>query len=271
MNTNLQLRVQRYGWDKAEPYYENGWKNSLEPAQQLLIKMADISEGEHVLDISSGTGIVSFEAAQKTGETGTVLGVDISENMVQSAKKRASCQNIRNVFFERMEGENLKREIGYFDITLNAFGLMYFPNPFLALKEMYRVLHPKGRSVSAVWGERGKCGWSEIFPIVDSKVKTDVCPMFFHLGTGNGLVNLYEQSGFKSLQSIRINTMMYYRNAEEAINAVFAGGPVAMAYSRFDESTKLASHNEYIESISKYREGSEYFIPAEFVVVGGMK
>lgn len=52
-----------------------------------------------------------------------------------------------------------------------------------------------------------------------------------------------------------------------AAAAAFVGGPVALAYSRFDESTRQAVHDEYRESIDKWRTGVGYSIPGEFVVV----
>jgi len=52
--------------------------------------------------------------------------------------------------------------------------------------------------------------------------------------------------------------------------AAFRGGPVALAYSRFDDATKRAVHIEYLRSIADYRVGEGYEIPGEFVVVMGV-
>ena len=49
------------------------------------------------------------------------------------------------------------------------------------------------------------------------------------------------------------------------------GGPVALAYSRFDDATKEAVHAEYLRSIAAYRTGEEFRIPGEFVVAVGVK
>ena len=53
--------------------------------------------------------------------------------------------------------------------------------------------------------------------------------------------------------------------------AAFAGGPVAMAYQRFDEQTKKEAQQEYLESIDSYRNGKGYEIPGEYVVGKGIK
>ena len=271
MDANLQLRVQRYGWDKAQPFYEKAWKESLKPAQDLLLEMADLKKGEKVLDISCGTGIVTFHAAEQIRPNGEVTGTDISDKMIEAASKNAAGFPIKNISFLRMEAEKLDFVNNRFDVALNALGLMYYPDPELALKEMNRVLISGGRAISAVWGSRNNCGWSEIFPIVDSSVNTEVCPLFFLLGTGKTLAQVYQQVGFSDVQLKRINTILHYSTEDDALNAVFAGGPVAMAYSRFDEATKLSAHEDYLKSIEKYKKGGEYFIPGEFVVVIGRK
>lgn len=60
-----------------------------------------------------------------------------------------------------------------FDLALCALGLMYMPNPVQALREMWRVLRPGSRVGLAVWGERSRCGWSAVFPIVDAEVASE--------------------------------------------------------------------------------------------------
>lgn len=269
MDSRLQLRVQRYGWDKAEPFYEKGWKESLKPAQELLLNMASLSEGEKVVDISCGTGIVSFQAARLVGPSGMVVGTDISDKMIAASGQKAKSLELENTSFKQMEAEKLALDDETFDVALNALGLMYYPNPEKAIEEMFRVLKPGGRAISAVWGARKNCGWSEIFPIVDERVNTDVCPLFFQLGTMDALASLYQTTGFAKIQSERIHTTLHYASDSDAVNAVFAGGPVAMAYSRFDDKTREEAHQAYLNSISKYKRGEAYHIPGEFVVVSG--
>jgi ubiquinone/menaquinone biosynthesis C-methylase UbiE len=63
MDANLQRRVQRYGWDKAAPYYERSWHAQLEPAQDSLLELAGLKAGDRVLDAACGTGLVTFRAA----------------------------------------------------------------------------------------------------------------------------------------------------------------------------------------------------------------
>ena len=85
MDSNLQRRVQRYGWDKAAPYYERSWQTQLEPAQVVLLELAALNRGDRVLDVACGTGLVSFRAAALVDPTREVVGTDISEQMIVAA------------------------------------------------------------------------------------------------------------------------------------------------------------------------------------------
>ena len=272
MDAKLQRRIQRYGWDRAADHYELAWKDQLEPAQTRMLALAGIRPGDHVLDIACGTGLVTFRAAEMAGSTGRVVGLDISGEMVGRARQRATEFNLANVSFERAGAEDLPMEDDSFDVALSALGLMYVPDPAVAVAQMRRILRKGGTVAAAVWGQREHCGWAGIFPIVDARVKTEVCPLFFGLGTGDSLRRTFESVGFERIASERISTILRYESGREALEAAFAGGPVALAYSRFDPTTREEAHAEYLESISGFRDaGGRYEIPGEFVVVSGMK
>jgi ubiquinone/menaquinone biosynthesis C-methylase UbiE len=266
MDARLQRRVQRYGWDKAAGHYEPLWRAQLEPAQRLLLDMAALQPGERVIDIACGTGLVTLPAAAAVGATGEVLGTDISDEMVRTAADSAAAAGHARARFARMDAESLDVPAASFDTALCALGLMYVPDPILALSEMRRVLRPGGRVVVAVWGARTNCGWAEIFPIVDSRVSSEVCPLFFQLGTGNALSYAMGAAGLADIDVQRISTVLEYASEADAIGAAFAGGPVALAYSRFDDETRDEAHAEYIASIAAFRKGNGYRIPGEFVV-----
>jgi len=271
MDARLQKRVQRYGWDRSAEHYERSWREQLEPAQRLLMEMAALRPGERVLDVACGTGLVTFRAADAVGKEGEVVGTDISDAMVETCQRLAAERGAAHASFARMEAEALDLPDGGFDAVLCGLGLMYVTDFQGAIREMHRVTKPGGRAVSAVWGRRDKCGWAEIFPIVDKRVSTDVCPMFFQLGTGNLQAHLFEQAGFENVRTERIETKLFYDSDEAACLAAFAGGPVAMAYSRFDDATRDEAHAEYVASITPFRASGRYEIPGEFVVTSGTR
>jgi ubiquinone/menaquinone biosynthesis C-methylase UbiE len=270
MNTAVQLRVQRYGWDLAEPHYERYWARQLVPAQRRLLERAAVRPGERVLDVACGTGSVTLPAAWGAGPQGHVLATDISEAMVRRTAEEAWREGISWIETRRAHAEESSGSDGTFDVALCSLGLMYVPDPVRALAAMRRALRPGGRALVAVWGHRAHCGWAEIFPIVDRRVRSDVCPLFFQLGTGEALADAFALAGFETVESERIRTTLRYRSARAAVGAAFEGGPVALAHSRFDAATRTAAHAEYLAAIAPYRRKAGYAIPGEFVIARGV-
>ena len=166
----------------------------LAEARGALLTLATLALGDRVLDIACGTGLVSFDAAREVGSGGHVLGIDLSERMIDVDERRASQMRLSNCNLARMGAETLALPDSSFDVALCVLGLMYMPDPKQAMREMYRVLRPGGRLSLAVWGERSKCGWSAVFPIVDDEMASEVCPLFFRLGQQTALARAYART-----------------------------------------------------------------------------
>jgi ubiquinone/menaquinone biosynthesis C-methylase UbiE len=270
MNARLQRRIQRYGWDLAAVDYEPLWQAQLAEAQDALLSLASPALGERVLDIACGTGLVSFAAARAVGPAGHVLGIDLSDRMVDAAERRARELNLPNCRFSRMDAETLALPDASFDVVLCALGLMYMPDPEQALREMYRVLRPGGRISLAVWGERANCGWSALFPIVDAEVASEVCPLFFRLGQQDALARLCADARFGDVRQRRITATLSFADANEACDAAFVGGPVALAWSRFNDEVRSRVRARYLDAIQSWRQGQGYRMPGEFVIAAAV-
>jgi SAM-dependent methyltransferase len=267
MDARLQRRVQRYGWDLAADAYARHWHGPLAGLQGELLTLAAPAPGETVLDVACGTGVMSLAAASAVGSAGRVLGVDLADAMVQAARQRSQDLGLGHVAFERMDAEQLKLPDAGFDLVLCVLGLMYVPDPDAALRELHRVLRPGGRAVLAVWGERARCGWAPLFGIVDAEVRSEVCPLFFGLGQGDALARRCASAGLQVTLERRRSDTLDYRDAAEACAAAFAGGPVALAWSRFDESVRERVQLRYLGAIAAWRDGEGYCVPAEYVIV----
>ena len=270
MEAGLQRRVQRYGWDLAAPRYEPLWRSQLAPAVAKVMACASPASGERVLDVACGTGLAALAAAQAVGPTGRVLGVDLSGRMIDAARSRAEELDASNAMFARMDAEDLDLSDAGFDVVLCAFGLMYMPNPRQAVREMRRMLRPGGRMTIAVWGEQSLCGWSALFSIVDAEVASEVCPTFFRLGRMDTLAKLCAEARFDAIEQHRIAATLDYADADAACQAAFLGGPVALAWSRFDSKVRARVCRRYIEAIEPFRHERGYRVPGEFVVVSAI-
>jgi len=109
------------------------------------VAIASLKEGEIVLDLGSGAGFDAFLAAARVGETGRVIGVDMTEEMVEKAKKNAQKNNYSNVEFRLGEIENLPVENNSIDVIISNCVINLSPDKERVFRETYRVLKPGGR------------------------------------------------------------------------------------------------------------------------------
>ena len=271
MDARLQTRLQRYGWDLAADDYEPAWTAQLAGVQATLLATAALAHGEQVLDVACGNDQIALPAAEAVGAQASVLGVDLSQRMVDTAAQHSRRLSLRNVSFARMDAARLALPDDHFDVVLCSLGLMYVPDPAQAMREIVRVLRPGGRVVLSVWGERSRCGWAALFEIIDAEVASEVCPLFFGLGRPNALAQVCADVGLAQIRQQRPATTLAYADGEEACRAAFVGGPVALAWSRFAEEVRDRARARYLDSLATWRDGEGYRVPAEFVVVTAVK
>ncbi|GAB5452912.1 MAG: methyltransferase domain-containing protein [Halioglobus sp.] len=128
-----------------------GYESLLVPALfgEWAVKVADaanIKQGQRVLDVACGTGVLSRELATRTTSSGGVTGLDPNCGMLALAKERSPA-----IDWQEGVAESLPFTDESFDAVVSQFGLMFFVDREKAIREMLRVLSPGGRMVVAVW------------------------------------------------------------------------------------------------------------------------
>lgn len=109
------------------------------------IAIASLKEGEVVLDLGSGAGFDAFLASPKVGKTGKVIGVDMTDEMLEKAKANAKKGAFENVEFRKGDIENLPIEDNSVDAIISNCVINLAPNKEKVFKEAYRVLKMGGR------------------------------------------------------------------------------------------------------------------------------
>jgi arsenite methyltransferase len=109
------------------------------------VALASLKEGETVLDLGSGGGFDCFLAANKVGEGGMVIGVDMTSEMIEKARENARRNNYKNVEFRLGEIENLPVADNSVDAVISNCVINLSPDKSRVFSEVFRVLKPGGR------------------------------------------------------------------------------------------------------------------------------
>lgn len=109
------------------------------------ITLAELQSGQTVLDLGSGGGIDCFMAARQVGETGQVIGVDITPAMIQKANQNKAKVNLSNVAFRLGQIENLPVDSSSVDVIISNCVINLSPDKAAVFRETFRVLKPGGR------------------------------------------------------------------------------------------------------------------------------
>ena len=118
------------------------------PCAARLVEFAQIRQGETVLDVGTGTGVVAITAARAGAQ---VSALDLTPELLAVARENAAIAQCGEVAWTEGDAEQLPYPDASFDVVLSQFGHMFAPRPDLAIAQMRRVLKPGGRIAFATW------------------------------------------------------------------------------------------------------------------------
>ena len=257
-------------WNAAAP----GWKKYrkdmlqwLEPVSDKLMKSSQISPGQTVLDVATGTGQPALTIAEKiVGPTGRVIGVDLSPEMLEVAKEEAAYQGLTNVVFQIVKDESLSMfSDDTFDAVVCRNGLMFMPDPVKALKAFRRVLKPGGKASVTVWGSPDKSPVMTAIMKTISKHVTDlkllpsaVAPSgnpggAFSISSVDMLHDAFLKAGFSNFNAEKIEVTVAQTDTAEQLwqGMSEVTGFLVILLSKLTDEKKLAIKNDVIESLGK--------------------
>lgn len=141
-------------WKGSAPFWEKHReiiRQMYAPVTQALLDEMQIGSGHAVLDVATGTGEPALSVAALNEAEGKVFGVDPIPEMVAAARRAAEQLGLRNAHFDVAFADNLPFPDDTFDAVISRFGVMFFPSPAAAVREMLRVLKPGQKLAMAVW------------------------------------------------------------------------------------------------------------------------
>lgn len=141
-------------WRGSAPFWEKHReiiRRMFEPVTQALVENAQIGRGYAVLDIATGPGEPALDVAAFVGPEGRVVGTDLVPEMVAAARRASDRLALGNTQFDVAPADRLPFAADTFDAVISRFGIMFFPSPVDAVREILRVLKPGKKLALAVW------------------------------------------------------------------------------------------------------------------------
>ena len=191
-------------WNEVAPRYHKRWataKHGPFQSTKKLVELIGIKKGDHVLDVASGTGVVTKLLKQKVGKTGYVIGVDTSTTAIKVAKKWN--KKSQNLLFVNADAENFSFK-EKFDIVTCQYALFFFPNSQKALKNIRNSLKRDGKLGISVHGHPDRVPYFDsIFDAVTQFIPNYIppgTPDFDRFGTKKQLKNEIKKAGFTKIK-----------------------------------------------------------------------
>lgn len=129
--------------------FQEGLDHTVAPLGRRAMAALAPRPGERILDIGCGAGQTSLELAQAVGPAGSVLGVDLSEPLLEIARRRGA--GVAGLEFCQDDAQTAGFAAGGFDAAFSRFGVMFFADPPAAFANIRRALKPGGRLAFVCW------------------------------------------------------------------------------------------------------------------------
>jgi ubiquinone/menaquinone biosynthesis C-methylase UbiE len=189
--------------------------------ERLLID-AGISPGMRVLDIGCGSGEVSLLLAGMVGAEGEVVGIDLDEKSILTARDRVQGQNLSNVKFLKSDVSKPLPELGFFDAAVGRRILMYLPNPVDTIRHILAALKPSGVIVFQESDATMVPGRLKSLPLheqVNDWIRQTVEREGANIHMGFNLPSTFEQAGL-TVESIRAEAIIQGQNTHYPLTTV---------------------------------------------------
>jgi ubiquinone/menaquinone biosynthesis C-methylase UbiE len=168
-------------------------------ANKLLEFAADIQDGQTVLDLATGTGLVAIAAAKQTASTGSVIGVDMSSGMLSQASSKMSALGIKNLELIEADIESINFSSEQFDVIFCCSAIMYASDIPSLLDRCYGWLKSGGTLAFSTSAKTAY--WADIqVKVCQDLLGIDFPHILRPLWTPEKCQELLKQSGFQNIE-----------------------------------------------------------------------
>jgi ubiquinone/menaquinone biosynthesis C-methylase UbiE len=264
----------RTTWNESAEAYLQLMRN-LEPFRADLVSRLAAKNGEAILDLGTGPGEPAMTIAQSIGPAGRVVGVDLSEKMVDIANRSARSQKIENVEFLAMDCASLKFPDRSFDGAISCFGFQIFTDPEKAALETQRVLRPGGRLAVAVWstGDNVPFLHAIVGPMLEHAEpdETGYIPTPYETGGPGEMVEFLKRAGFRETTEERVRHSITFVDADHYLRSLMEATPIGHSLREEPADVQSEVIAKTRANLRPWTSAGGISLPAECVLVTARK
>jgi len=261
------------GWEKWDRFFDE----QMAFLNHRLVADARLRSGMQVLDLGSGTGYPALLGAQTVGPSGRMIGVDLAEQMLAVARRKATALGLENVTFRTGDATSLPFEANSFDGMTSRFCLMFLPEIPKAGAEIARVLRPGGWVAAAVWSAPEKnpsigLSMEAIKKVVELPPPDPTAPGIFRLATPGDLAGMMQQAGLIDVAEQEFLAEWSYASAEEYYTSLMEiAAPVQNLMARLSAAQIQEVRRLITQAATPYQRGNSITFPIAVRMVAARK
>ncbi len=239
------------------------------PVSEWLVDQVDPQSGETILELAAGPGETGFLAAERVGPNGHLISTDVSQGMVDAARRGVETRALANVECRVMDAHHIDLPEASVDAVLCRFGVMLMPEPARVLREARRVLRDGGRLAYAVWGPPDRNPWLTL--LVGAALQSGHAPPgdpfgpggVFSLAVPEANRALVEPAGFSEVQVEEIAGAMRYDSFDEYWEVQSTvSGPLAVLIGSLAAEDVAAIKADLEPTLAPFRSGDALSLPS---------
>jgi ubiquinone/menaquinone biosynthesis C-methylase UbiE len=215
--------------------FQDQLDRQLAPLGLEAIQALAVTPGDSLIDVGCGCGHTTLDLARRVGPEGTVLGVDISQPMLEVARRRAEATPDLTVSFREADVQTADLGTSVFDAAFSRFGVMFFSDPPAAFTNLRRSLKPGGTLGFVCWRAFAENPWmgaplAAALPFLPEPEPVDpLAPGPFAFADAGRVRTILTEAGFTAIDIRPHDTQIGGGDVEEALQLAFRVGPLGAA------------------------------------------
>jgi SAM-dependent methyltransferase len=244
---------------------------------EALVEYAQPKPGMRVLDLASGTGEPAISLAMRVGAQGHVTALDLSVDLLEIARGRAQERGLENFFVRQGDAQALPFPENSFDLATCRFGVMFFRDAGLALRDLHRVLRPGSRACFLAWGQFDQPYFRSTMGVVHGHVGGPLLQPGgadpFRFAAPGSLSEVLRGAGFREVEEETKTLPWTWPGTPEEVweQARAVSVPFRAMLDRVPTGMWPLIHDEVRVAIGKYVEGENIAFGASVVMASGTK